>query len=112
SISHAPTPGGSRRLGVNRNMNISRYTEKAQEALVTAQRETEERRLAQLDVEPLLYALVSQRDGIVPQILLRLDIDPRVAQADLLRTVEESPTLQYSAQPVIAPNLRRLLERA
>ncbi|MFS8533440.1 ATP-dependent chaperone ClpB [Sphaerobacter thermophilus] len=93
-------------------MNLSRLTEKAQEALITAQRETEERRLAQLDVEPLLYALVRQRDGVVPQVLLRLGIDPRAAQAELLRTVEASPTLQYSAEPVLGAGLRRVLERA
>src|SRR5690606_38520115 len=93
-------------------MNLSRLTEKAQEALITAQRETEERRLAQLDVEPLLYALVRQRDGVVPQVLLRLGIDPRAAQAELLRTVEAPPTLQYSAEPVLGAGLRRVLERA
>jgi len=53
-----------------------RFTEKAQEALIAAQRETENRRLAQLEPEALLFGLVAQPDGIVPQVLLKAGVDP------------------------------------
>ena len=93
-------------------MNIQRFTEKAQEALAVARREAESRRSAQIDVDHLLYALVAQSDGVVPQILLRLELDPKAILADLNRAVEAGPRLHYSAQPVVSDSLRRVLERA
>ena len=65
-------------------MNPNRFTEKAQEALVAAQNETTRRNNAQLDLEQLLWALLAQTDGIVPQVVLKLGRDPRA----LLREVE------------------------
>ncbi len=93
-------------------MNIQRFTEKAQEALIAAQRDAERRRSAQFDVDHLLYALVGQTGGVVPQILLRLEIDPKGVLTDLNRAIEAGPRLQYSAQPVFSDSLRRVLERA
>ncbi|GBD16274.1 Chaperone protein ClpB 1 [bacterium HR26] len=93
-------------------MSLQRFTEKAQEALLTAQRAAESHQHAQLDVEHLLHALAAQADGVVPQILLRLQLDPRTVVAELERLVERLPRLQYAAQPTVAPALRRVLERA
>ncbi|HEU5422345.1 MAG TPA: Clp protease N-terminal domain-containing protein, partial [Nitrolancea sp.] len=93
-------------------MNIQRFTEKAQEAIVAAQREAESQRHAQLDVDQLLYALVTQSEGIVPQVLQRAGIDPRVAVEDLRQVLEAAPKLQYSAQPSLGAGLRQVLQRA
>ncbi|HET9017216.1 MAG TPA: ATP-dependent chaperone ClpB, partial [Thermomicrobiaceae bacterium] len=93
-------------------MNIQRFTEKAQAALVAAQREAEERRHAQVDVDQLLYALVTQSEGVVPQVLSRLGLDPRTVAQELERVLEAAPKLQYSSQAVVGNDLRRTLERA
>src|SRR5688500_3370205 len=93
-------------------MNIQRFTEKAQEALLSAQRETERRQNAQFEVDQLLHALVTQSDGAVPQVLHRSGIEPRVATQELERVLDAAPKLQYSAQPVLGATLRRVLERA
>jgi ATP-dependent Clp protease ATP-binding subunit ClpB len=58
-------------------MNMNKLTEKAQEAIVAAQRLAEDRHHTQLEPEHLLYALVAQEDGVVPAILERLEIPPR-----------------------------------
>jgi ATP-dependent Clp protease ATP-binding subunit ClpB len=58
-------------------MNMNKLTEKAQEAIVAAQRLAEDRHHTQLEPEHLLYALVAQEDGVVPAILERLEIQPR-----------------------------------
>jgi ATP-dependent Clp protease ATP-binding subunit ClpB len=58
-------------------MNMNKLTEKAQEAIVAAQRLAEERHHTQLEPEHLLHALVDQEDGVVPAILERLEIPPR-----------------------------------
>jgi ATP-dependent Clp protease ATP-binding subunit ClpB len=59
------------------SMNMNKLTEKAQEAIVAAQRLAEDRHHTQLEPEHLLYALVAQEDGVVPAILERLEIQPR-----------------------------------
>ncbi|MCX7624228.1 MAG: ATP-dependent chaperone ClpB [Thermomicrobium sp.] len=93
-------------------MGRPQFTEKAQEALVVAQRLATERQHSQLDVEHLLYALVTQSDGVIPQVLLRMQLEPRRVAQELERVLETLPRLQYAAEPTVAPTLRRVLERA
>ncbi len=93
-------------------MGRPQFTEKAQEALVVAQRTATERQHSQLDVEHLLYALVTQSDGVVPQVLLRMQLEPQRVARELERVLESLPRLQYAAEPTVAPTLRRVLERA
>ena len=56
------------------SLNLQRYTEKAQEAVLSAQELAQERNHSQVEVEHLLVALLRQRDGVVPQILLKVGI--------------------------------------
>ncbi len=93
-------------------MGRPQFTEKAQEVLVVAQRVATERQHSQLDVEHLLYALVTQSDGVVPQVLLRMQLEPQRVARELERVLESLPRLQYAAEPTVAPTLRRVLERA
>ena len=58
-------------------MNLNKLTEKAQEAIVGAQRLAEERHHTQLEPEHLLYVLVNQPDGVVPAVLEKLGVAPR-----------------------------------
>jgi ATP-dependent Clp protease ATP-binding subunit ClpB len=58
-------------------MNMNKLTEKAQEAIVAAQRLAEDRHHTQLEPEHLLHALVTQENGVAPAILERLEIPPR-----------------------------------
>ncbi len=89
-----------------------RFTEKAQEAIVAAQRATEEGRLSQLEPEALLLALLKQSDGVVPQVLLKLGVDPAAVRAEAEAEVERAPRLQYSAEPSVGGNLRKALQTA
>src|SRR5680860_261937 len=73
------------------------FTEKAQQAILTAQRTARERRLSQLEPEVLLYALVTQTDGVVPQVLQRLGLDPSSIASDLIGSIDQQPKLQYDA---------------
>jgi ATP-dependent Clp protease ATP-binding subunit ClpB len=49
--------------------NAKKLTEKAQEAVVAAQRVAEERQHTLLEPEHLLSALISQEGGVVPAVL-------------------------------------------
>jgi ATP-dependent Clp protease ATP-binding subunit ClpB len=57
-------------------MNINRLTEKAQEAVVTAQNAATQANHAEVTPEHLLVALAGQSGGIVPSILRKLNIEP------------------------------------
>jgi ATP-dependent Clp protease ATP-binding subunit ClpB len=89
-----------------------RFTERAQEALVDAQRITQERKLSQFEPEALLSALLSQSDGIVPQIVLKAQIDLPELIAATEHTLSTLPTLQYSSEATVSNATRKLLEAA
>jgi ATP-dependent Clp protease ATP-binding subunit ClpB len=57
-------------------MDLNRFTQKAQEAIVDAQLLTGEYSHGQIEPEHLLLALLRQSDGIVPQIVQKLEADP------------------------------------
>ena len=53
----------------------TKFTEKAQDAIVAAQRDTEARNISQLEPIALLVALLNQSDGLIPQSLRKLQVD-------------------------------------
>jgi ATP-dependent Clp protease ATP-binding subunit ClpB len=57
-------------------MNINRFTEKAQEAIVAAQTLATEQTHNEVTPEHLLVTLAEQAGGIVPSILRKLNVDP------------------------------------
>ena len=88
------------------------YTEKAREAIVEGQKITEQRKLAQFEPEVLLYTLVTQADGIVPQILQRLSVDPGTIASEADTLIDRAPRLQFSSDAIVSTGLRRALETA
>jgi ATP-dependent Clp protease ATP-binding subunit ClpB len=92
--------------------STTRYTEKAQEAIVTAQRETEARNISQFEPVALLLALLDQTDGLVPQILRKLNVEPGAVRSAAAAEFEGLPKLSYSAQPVVSNGLRKVLQSA
>lgn len=93
-------------------MNINKMTEKAQEAIVAAQRLAEEHNHSQLDVEHLLFALVDQEGGVVPQILQRLGVDPRQVRNQVETLIQRLPRIYGPSQLTTSPRLRRAIEQA
>ncbi|MBA2775976.1 MAG: ATP-dependent chaperone ClpB [Chloroflexia bacterium] len=89
-----------------------RFTDKARDAIVAGQQITVENKLAQFEPDALLKALALQPEGIVPQILQRLGIDPNdvARETDLL--IDRTPKLQFSADAVIGAGLRQALQHA
>ena len=57
-------------------MDLNRFTEKAQEALSQAQSLASESSHGQIEGEHLLLALLQQSDGVVPQIVQKLGVQP------------------------------------
>ena len=74
-------------------MNINKYTEKAQEAVLGSQQIAAQSSHALVEPEHLLVTLVEQRDGIVPEVLRKMSADPgELARAprELLKKIPSS----------------------
>jgi ATP-dependent Clp protease ATP-binding subunit ClpB len=61
-------------------MELNRYTNKAREAIATAQSGAARFHHQQIDCEHLLLALLQQEDGMVPRILARAGADSASTQ--------------------------------
>jgi len=94
-------------------MDLNRYTEKAQEALLRAQGLTVEHGHPQIEPEHLLLALLEQADGVVPQVILQLGGDPQRLAGDVRQVLSRRPRTQGGAAQVgLSPATARLLQAA
>ncbi|MHB1318719.1 MAG: Clp protease N-terminal domain-containing protein, partial [Anaerolineae bacterium] len=92
--------------------NLNRYTNKAQEAVVRAQALAEELNHSQVEPEHLLQALLEQRDGVVPQILLKLQAPPAGVSAELQTHLDGKAKAYGPVQRYLSAALGQVLSRA
>ncbi len=94
-------------------MNIDKFTEKAREAVVAAERDAEDRNQSQIEAEHLLYALLDQSDGVAPQILSKLNIDPAVVKSQVVDELDRLPRMYGgTGQAYLSQGLNRVLRAA
>jgi ATP-dependent Clp protease ATP-binding subunit ClpB len=94
-------------------MDLNRLTQKAQEAVLAAQRLAADQRHSQIEPEHLLLALLRQGDGVVPEIVERIGARPATLGAELEGTLASRPRLQTpTAQPPLAQETARALSQA
>ena len=94
-------------------MNLNKLTEKAQEAVVEAQRLAESRQHTQLEPEHLLVALVDQENGVVPAILDKLGVPPAQLRQRLNTALNGFARATTPGQQVYASQrFRRVFEAA
>jgi ATP-dependent Clp protease ATP-binding subunit ClpB len=93
-------------------MNINKYTEKAQEALLGAQQLAEARNHSQVDVEHLLLALLEQPEGVVPRLLEKLGATPAALRQSLIADLDRLPRIYGGTQVSMSPRLRRVVQSA
>src|SRR5437867_1388534 len=56
------------------SFNTNRFTQKSEEAIIAAQNVAERNGNSQVEPEHLLLALLEQGDGVVPQVLTKLNM--------------------------------------
>jgi ATP-dependent Clp protease ATP-binding subunit ClpB len=93
-------------------MNIQKYTEKAQEAIVAAQQMADRDGHPEITPEHVLLALVDQQGGIVPEILRKLNADPATVVAAARAEVAKNPSARGGAQPGLSARLRQVATAA
>jgi ATP-dependent Clp protease ATP-binding subunit ClpB len=93
--------------------NINRFTEKSQEAVISAQGLAEELNHSQVDPEHLLAALLQQEQGVVPQVLQRVGANPRDLLGQIQAELDHMPRVSGTGVQVgISARLRKVLVRA
>lgn len=89
-------------------MNLNKYTEKAQEAIIAAQQLAEKANHPQIEPEHLLVSLIDQRGGVVPDVLRKMNVDPAVALSAVQAALGSQPKAYGGAQPNLSPRLRAI----
>jgi ATP-dependent Clp protease ATP-binding subunit ClpB len=92
-------------------MQLDRYTEKAQEAILAAQRLAESLHSPVLDAEHLLHALVEPDDGVPAETLRRIGVDLNDFRGELAAILEKRAKIQ-GGQLGLDPRAKRALELA
>ena len=72
-------------------MNMEKFTKKSLEAIRAAQEAAIAHQNMQIDQQHLLYALLTQQDGLIPQLFTALNIDPTRAAEACERAIERIP---------------------
>ena len=72
-------------------MDLSRFTEKSQEALARAQALAQERHHPELAAPHLLLTLLDQEQGVAPRLLRRAGADPADVREAVLQLLERRP---------------------
>ena len=93
-------------------MNLNKFTEKAQEAILASQQLAESQHHSQMDVEHLLLALISQEDGVVPQITRKMGIDPTILKQQLEAGLSQQPQAYGATQLYMSTRVKEVLENA
>src|SRR5438093_10857097 len=92
-------------------MKLDRYTEKAQEAVLRAQRLATDANATSLDVEHLLAALLEDDEGVPAATLRRIGADPQAMRVELGAVLSQRAK-GYGTQMSLDPRLQRALESA
>ncbi|MDH5186941.1 MAG: AAA family ATPase, partial [candidate division WOR-3 bacterium] len=95
-------------------MLFNRFTEKGQEAIALAQESLRRFRHQELRPEHILYALLVQEDGVVPQILRKLEINPDDVQEAVEPVLKDLPQVytETEGQIYLAPKTQKLFDQA
>jgi ATP-dependent Clp protease ATP-binding subunit ClpB len=93
-------------------MNINKYTEKAQEAILGAQQLADREGHPEIQPEHLLLTLVEQKEGIVPEIVRKMNADPAALAAAVRAELDKLPRAQGGSQPGLSSRLRQVTNAA
>jgi len=98
-------------------MRFDRFTERAQDAAMRAYEILQRFQHSQADTEHLFLALLEQTDGVVPQILETMGVEPELVQQRVEEVLQNSPKTRMPdmgqmavGQVYITPRLKRVLD--
>jgi ATP-dependent Clp protease ATP-binding subunit ClpB len=93
-------------------MNVNRLTEKAREAVLTAQEIAQDHNHQQVDAEHLLLALLDQAEGLTPELLRRMGVDLGELRRRVAAEIAKTPKVYGGGQLYMAQRLNAVLRAA
>ncbi|MCB0178515.1 MAG: AAA family ATPase, partial [Anaerolineae bacterium] len=98
-------------------MRFDKFTERAQDAAMRAYEILQRYQHSQADTEHLLLALLEQPNGLVPELLEKMSIDPEMLTDRIDQILGASPKIggvvnMAVGQVYITPRLKRVLDNA
>ncbi len=97
-------------------MRFDRFTERAQDAAVRAYEILQRYGHNQVDTEHMLLALLEQPDGVIPQVLKKMNVDQDKIRDELDRVLRASPKAAIygggTGQVFITPRVKRVVDLA
>ena len=94
-------------------MNIEKYTQKMQGAILDAQSIANSYGHQQLEIAHVHYAIISDSDGLIPKLLEAMNVDVNSLKADLKSYLEKLPKVSGgSAQLYMSSELNNVLTKA
>ena len=93
-------------------MNTQKFTQKSLEAVQSAQSAALEHKNTQIDQQHLLYGLLTQSDGLIPQMLVKMNVSVNGLLNDTEREIKNLPYGSGSGQLYLSGELNMVLEQA
>ena len=93
-------------------MNLQKFTEKAQQAILSTADLAREYGHAVVEPEHLLVTLCGQSEGVVPAVLKALSIDPDGLAREARAGLERLPRVSGGSEPGLSPRLRTVVDTA
>ncbi len=93
-------------------MNTQKFTQKSLEAVQSAQSAALEHKNTQIDQQHLLYGLLTQSDGLIPQMLVKMNVSVNGLLNDCEREIKNLPYGSGSGQLYLSGELNMVLEQA
>jgi ATP-dependent Clp protease ATP-binding subunit ClpB len=81
-------------------MNMDKYTQKSQEALMNAQQIAENLNHQEIDILHLLLSLIQQEDGVVPAIVTKVSGSVLGLKEEITKELEKRPKVYGSGTQV------------
>ena len=92
-------------------MNLQKYTQKSMEAIQSAQMSAQENGNQQITQAHILYALISQKEGLIGQLLVKMGCDAKAIVSESENAIARLPKVS-GGQVYLAPEAERALNNA
>jgi len=95
-------------------MRFDKFTLKAQDALQNSQELASKKGHQQIDPEHLLYAILEQKDGIIPSMLVKIGVNEGNILSELNETLDKKPKISGTGygDAYISPRSKEVLNQA
>lgn len=93
-------------------MDINRFTKKAMEALNNAQTAASTHNNSEILPEHIAAALIGDDGGLIPQILVRKNLSPKVLYDKLTQIIKNLPTVTGGSEPYLSNSSGAILSAA